>query len=264
MSDEIKESAKALQEASKATKKALEVAEKLGPFFAKCIGEPTEEAAGLVTDKLKFVRWKRQVRFVDRTQEILRARGHEGNTRILPPKFVLPIIENASYEDNDTLQDIWAHLLASALDPGFIDEMRGAFIDILRQLEVVDIKILNIIYLRYRILHPKIKEKINIEKGFYRTPSLFAYDYSHRFVSELGISSKQLYTSIDNLLRVRCIVPFVERKEVKLDDNDDDAFRWLRLKDAVFTFDHQYEQISLTSLGVGFIEACTIYIDEAV
>ena len=263
MSGELKESAKAVQEASKATQKALEVAEKLGPFFAKCIGEPIEEATGIITDKLRSIRWERQVRFVDRVQELLRKRGHEGKTRVLPPKFVLPIIENASYEDNDELPDIWAHLLSSALDPEFNDEVRSAFVDILRQLEIIDVKILNMIYQRYRVFNTKEKEDKNLERGYFRTPSLSEYDHPYRFTRELGINSKQLYVSIDNLIRLRCVVSFVERKEVKLDDGDDDKFRWLRLEDAEFTYDHQYEKISLTSLGLAFCEACNQHFRES-
>ena len=94
--DEIAETAKATQEIAKTTSKALEVADKLGGFVAKVIGEPLESAVGMLSDRLRFMRWERQLRMVDRCEEIIRKRRIEGKTRPVPPKLALPIMENAS------------------------------------------------------------------------------------------------------------------------------------------------------------------------
>ena len=119
LGDEIDETAKATQEIAKTTRKALEVSEKVGSFVAKVIGQPLESAVGMLSDKLRYMRWERQLRMVDRCEEILKKRLVEGKIRPVPPKLALPIMENASLEDNDELQNIWANLLSSALDPTY-------------------------------------------------------------------------------------------------------------------------------------------------
>lgn len=121
---------------------------RLGGFLAKVTREPVEAVTGILTDRLRFMRWERQVRLVDRSREIMLERGIGEECRPVPPKIALPIVENASVEDNDELQDLWANLLVSALDPNRPDSIRIAFIDILKQLEVVDVHVLNRAYLR--------------------------------------------------------------------------------------------------------------------
>lgn len=61
MSDDIVESAKAIQEVAKATQKGIDVSEKLGGFLAKVFGGPMEELAGMVGDKLRVMRWERKL-----------------------------------------------------------------------------------------------------------------------------------------------------------------------------------------------------------
>ena len=72
MSDEISETAKATQEVAKTTGKAIEAAEKLGCFVSRLVGEPFEEVSGMFTDRLRFMRWERLVRLVDRYYEIIK------------------------------------------------------------------------------------------------------------------------------------------------------------------------------------------------
>src|SRR4051812_21658114 len=100
MSDEISETAKATQEVAKTTGKALDVAEKFGRYLSRLVGEPLEEVSGMVTDRLRFKRWERGLRLIDRYDEIIEGRRLSGSSEVAPPKFVLPIIEHASLEEN--------------------------------------------------------------------------------------------------------------------------------------------------------------------
>jgi hypothetical protein len=104
----------------------------------------------ILNDRLQFMRWERKLRLAERGRELLRERGIEGPLRPVPYKLALPIIEHASLEDNDELQDLWANLLTSAVDPKFEGLIRSAYVDIIKQLEVVDVHILDAVYERYR------------------------------------------------------------------------------------------------------------------
>src|SRR6266566_1420752 len=144
MPDEITESAKAVQETAKTVRTGLEATQQLGRFVSRITTEPLETVMGILSDKLQFMRWERKLRLAKRGREILNQRGIQGSLRPIPYKLALPIVEHASLEDNDELQDLWANLLASAVDPKFEGLIRSAYIDIIRQLEVVDVHLLRL------------------------------------------------------------------------------------------------------------------------
>lgn len=257
MNDEISETAKAVQEVAKTTRKSIEATEKLGQFVARVTNESIEAVTGILADKLRFMRWERQLRLRDRLIEIVKERKLEGTFRVIPPKLALPIIESASLEENNELQDLWANLLASAIDPNFNGAIRSAFIDIIKQLEVIDVHILNAIYSRYK------EWRIN-------NPSLSPIEYpidSWKIIMETGMEPAVYETSIDNLIRVRCITSYIEEKEIETEEEDtlgggydDDGWQNMNYlaikKQNEVTFDHQYKLICITSLGESFIEAC--------
>jgi len=120
---ETEEIAKAIQETSKLGQKGLETAEKAAGFFAKVFKASVDEIAGIVTDKLRFVRWKRLVQMSEAVDQILNERGVQ-DTRAVPPKLALPILEDASLEDDPDIQHLWNHLLANAMNPDFNNEIR--------------------------------------------------------------------------------------------------------------------------------------------
>src|SRR5437588_10453696 len=99
MNEEISETAKAIQEVAKTTKAGIEATEKLGGFVSRITDEPLATINGIFSDRLRFIRWERQLRLYDRELEILRERGIENRTRTVPPKLALPIVEYASLEE---------------------------------------------------------------------------------------------------------------------------------------------------------------------
>ena len=54
MSDEVTESAKAIQEIAKTTGQAINVVDKIGQFFARIMKEPIDATCGMLADTLKF------------------------------------------------------------------------------------------------------------------------------------------------------------------------------------------------------------------
>lgn len=99
MSD-AEEIAKAIQESAKFGTKGLDIAEKAGGFFSKVFKEPVDEIAGMITDKLRFIRWKRMVEMSEQIDQIHKQKGIT-NTRAVPPKIALPIIEEATLEEDE-------------------------------------------------------------------------------------------------------------------------------------------------------------------
>ena len=67
----VTETAKAAQEVAKMTGKGIDAGRELGGFFARFIGGPIEQASDIVEDKLRYLRWERQVRLMKRAEEFL-------------------------------------------------------------------------------------------------------------------------------------------------------------------------------------------------
>lgn len=247
MPDEITESAKAVQETAKTVRTGIEATQQLGKFVSRITTEPLETVMGILNDKLQFMRWERKLRLAERGREILRQRGIEGPIRPIPYKLALPIIEHASLEDNDELQDLWANLLASAVDPKFDGLIRAAYIDIIRQLEVVDVHLLNVVYESYKgWLDESLRTAI--QKDYYFSPINYAVgkiDITER----LGIGFAAYENSVDNLMRVRCLTSYVADETIDTEVNTVPNY-------ADVTVDYRYEFICITSLGVSFVEAC--------
>lgn len=236
VSDEITETAMATQEVAKAASKALEVSEKLGTFVAKVLGEPIETAAGILGDKLKFMRWERKNRLIDRVNEMNRQRGLEGKEIPVSPKLAIPIIENASLEENDLLQDLWAKLISSAQDKETSKSVRSAFIDIIKQLEVIDVLLLSAMFDGY-------VNAVGTENVQTQSPGRVVFS-KQNIMTGLNIDEPTYEDSVDNLMRVRCV-----RSEVKV-------MTGMSISGESATIDKGYDSLCLTSLGVKFVISC--------
>lgn len=222
--DEFTESAKAVQEVAKTSNTALGIVKDFGGFVSRIIGEPIDEAVGMLTDKLRYSRWERRQRLIERSKQFIEERDIKGELKPVTPKIALPIIENASLEDNDELQDLWARLIASSVDPNFDGTLRTAFIDILKQLEVIDVHILNYIYNKYLKEIESNTKQIKHSKN----PNLKIYNLNGNrvpiwgkiVIKNLGISGISYMESIDNLIRVRCVASFINDKEIEVPLDD--------------------------------------------
>jgi len=142
MSDE----SKAVEEIAKTTGKAIDAGRELGGFLSKYLGGSVEQAMGIVEDKLKYLRWERQIRLVDRANSFLSKRGLPQPSRKVPLQVAIPLIQGGSLEEDDWLQDRWAALLANAADAASQIEVRRAFISILEDLTPLDALLLEKIY----------------------------------------------------------------------------------------------------------------------
>ena len=227
-----KEIAKAVQEVAELGKKGFDAAEKAGVFVAKVFKEPLEEISGLITDNLRFVRWKRLVKMSDEVNQIHKDKGIN-STRSVPPKIALPIFENSSLEDDPSIQSLWSHLLANAMDPEFSDDIRYGFIDIIKSLTSYEVKLLDIFYL-----------SLKKEGHLYPLDELFQHNIKkEQFIRVLDISSDQYSLIANNLMRVQLIGPAILTGGIKVGSESIAIYKGIDI-------------VTLTPLGVKFVEAC--------
>ena len=89
----------------------------------------------------------------DKTQKKLKRLGTV-NLRLVPPKIALPLIENATIEDDDDLHSLWANLLASAMN-GESEQIEKKFVSVLAELSGDDARNLEMMYRDWQIQKQK-------------------------------------------------------------------------------------------------------------
>ena len=120
------------------TGKAIDASRELGGFLKRYVSGPLDQISGMVEDGLKVMRWKRQIRLMDKADEFMEARGLRSATRPVPLRLAVPILQEGSLEEDDDLQDRWARLLVNAADANSGTEPRHAFVSILKDLTSLD------------------------------------------------------------------------------------------------------------------------------
>jgi hypothetical protein len=138
------------KEIAKAVIKGLELLDKAGTlqkaqaFVGKVIGTPVENIVGLfISDPLVYLRVLALGYYNDRVEKILDARGVK-DPKPVSPSVAIPLIEGASSETREELQDLWAKLIASAMDPARSKHVRLELIDAVKRMAPADALILKI------------------------------------------------------------------------------------------------------------------------
>jgi hypothetical protein len=150
------EAAKAMQEVAKTTSKAIDAAEKLGGFLSKVIGGALIELGGTLQDWAKYFRYKNLLRIQDRVEEIHASRQLQGKTTPIPPRYAIPLIQRASEEDDPTIQELWAALIANATDPNRHLNLNKVLLDVLASIEPLDVAILRFLKSQGWLMHRNV------------------------------------------------------------------------------------------------------------
>jgi hypothetical protein len=167
--------------------------EALRPFtdlISKLFG-PSADQIGLgLAAGWRAWRLKREIRFWQVEQKLIAKGGFEPSA--VPPKILLPIIQNACLEDDDDLQDRWAALLANAANPSPNMTILPGFLDALRQLSPHEAAFLD-------TLCPEPIPKHRV----FSLSHLWIQDIKNAWESATkGISEDLLQLAFDNLARL--------------------------------------------------------------
>jgi hypothetical protein len=137
------ESARAIEETAKATSAAIGAVVKSGEYAGAVAGDLPHNLVGLIGDWVYHKRLRRWNELQKETREILRGRGIED--KVEPsPSVAIPLIDAAIDEDREGLKQLWAKLLAAAMDPQRADLVRPSLIMLLKQLDPLDARVLEL------------------------------------------------------------------------------------------------------------------------
>ncbi|SDS37254.1 Abi-alpha family protein [Bradyrhizobium canariense] len=146
--DAFKEGAKAVQEVAKATGKVVDVGRGAGGWLDRIFGNGIEHAVARrwsdkeMTKRIEaaILDWERLELLVQKVEKRLRDKGIT-QTRLPPPKIMLPLIEHATMEYEDDLHTLWANLLGTALDTDG-DQVHRKYVSTLAELSADDARAL--------------------------------------------------------------------------------------------------------------------------
>jgi hypothetical protein len=209
--------AKAVERGSEAATEAIKAGRDAGGFLAPAL----RQLVGMAEDQFAFWRSMRRVRLFERYKDFMRERGLEAPTRTVDPAVLFPLVERASLERDDRLQDVWAMMLANASDTDSGAEMQTAFVSILADMTHLDVMILgNLAGVRDYAEFPH-----GLPTGM--LPEGIAHGGQHR------PSTDPVSVSLSNLTRLGCIEPIPALGAMS------------------------YARVWITALGKAFVAACT-------
>ena len=108
----------------------------------RLFGPFADELGGLMADPIRVWRFQRSLKLFEKVARLSAARGIE--LKAVPLKTILPILENASVEEDEDLHNRWANLLAnSAIDS---NRVLSFFPDALKRLGPIEARLLDYIH----------------------------------------------------------------------------------------------------------------------
>lgn len=175
------ESAKAISETMKAASTAVEAIVKGGHYAVGVAGDLPHDLVGIIGDWVKHKRLRRWAQLCEETEQILRERGVE-NREDVSPSVAIPLIDAAINEDRDILKQLWAKLLAAAMDPRRTQFVRPSMIELLKQLDPLDAQILQLRYPNDLVGRGDLADRIIDRLGVDRDEAFYSLEHLH----ELG------------------------------------------------------------------------------
>jgi len=110
------------------------LANRCADFMGSTVGE-------LLRDEITLLRWKNAQRVLDRAERYLRDRRTQGK-RTLPLGLAIRFMDGASLEEDPVLQDLWAMLLANAVDPEVKYDISKTHLTLLSEMNAADARVL--------------------------------------------------------------------------------------------------------------------------
>ncbi len=217
------------KETVKTLGKGFDLAQKVGNFIAPLIKGSLEQGIEIFRDKLSYIRWERLNRLIQKSNDYMEELGIDEIQNPIPLKFMIPLLQGASIEEDDNLQDIWIRLLVNSVkDEGI--ELKRVYIDILERISPLEVKILDVIYSlsfdEYRhevLLTHNLPNEIKIQK------------YEKRQNQNISLENEDVELALVNLSRIGCVAPA-----------------------RTAGGGESFEEINMTLLGKKFYEACTL------
>jgi hypothetical protein len=194
---------------------ADEISPEVSRFIGTIAGSPAIEVSELIAEQIRAWRFRLEIRHLRKAMAQLEQAGL--SPKVVPMRTLAPLIEGASLEDDESLGDRWASLLANAASGS--QSVPPSFPGVLRELDPVGAQLLDYVYETHMQLAPDLRPH-------------FAADVT-RAQGEMALSDVELEFHVDNLIRLRLIT-----------------------SPGLFGGGSNMKHVSLTQFGRSFVRAC--------
>jgi len=160
-------------------------ADRIKGFLQKLLGPAVEEAGLILQDHVRRYRLQNQIKILGKAQSMLERANI--NPKAVPLKTLLPLLENASLEEDEDLQSKWAGLLANASRD--FDAVPPCFSEILKQLSPNEARLLDGIHDQICAEMSRVYEEIDISMLRFLGSAGLQHDSIGKLFVRLGLSS---------------------------------------------------------------------------
>ena len=152
-----------------------------------------KELGEMAGDTIRYFRFKNEVNILVKAQAVVKERVYRPNR--ISSKIFGTIVKYGSLEDEESMLDKWANLLANAVNPNAIKETKRTYIEILKQLSPKEALILDKFFDYYSA------ESIRRDHNFQEAISI-----KGEHLKELsGLEQAQYERCMDNILRLNLL-----------------------------------------------------------
>lgn len=229
-------------------KQLLEKSEKL---LKVLFGESFEEIGGIIADQVRLRRFKNQIKIFNRAQEILKEK--KINPQKVSLKVLAPLIEYSSYEEEDTLQEMWSKLIVNALSDTQDTLFQQNCISILNKLTSEEAKLLDVLFklLQQRLDAYNKRNHHRPKSSDEYSVSIFSFGIA-KLAKELGYMKNDFYFKISNLVSLG-LLKWETDVSVEASKTDDDP----NSKDIdVQVYVYNDDEFTFTVIDERFVKIC--------
>ena len=164
--------------------------EEIQTFLNVIVPTFVREGGGIISDTVKFWRWKNLVRIVKKAKDFIEE--EEISPQEVPLKTTIPLLEGATLEEDASMQERWAALLSNAIAGN--KDVTPSYVSILSELSPMEAMLLDKIYDEaQKIDDPEKRKNLQFSK--------------EKVAKGFAISTTEAEIMIENLFRLGLCTP---------------------------------------------------------
>ncbi|WP_284653550.1 Abi-alpha family protein [Flavobacterium terrisoli] len=178
------------------------VVESTESFLKTILGSAVAETGEMITDQIRYRRFKNQVNIFSKAQTLLESKAISPKTINL--KTIVPLIDYSSLEEDEQLQVVWANVIANLASYETEDALNTKCIEVLKEITPNEIILLDFFYSIFKEEESKTLKRWKEQKTFeeerkhvHPDNSVFA-PWKHLDNLKMSLSQVDLY--IDRLI----------------------------------------------------------------
>lgn len=209
-------------------------------FLERVTGPAVDEVGMLLADNVRIWRWKNQIKILESAQRY--AEKHNISLKKIPIKLLVPLLENASLEEDENLQEKWRNLLVNYVDStkSFSSSVYPYLLSQLSSNEVL-------------LLWKLSTSLVNLNRVHSQIPAGMDFSHQEFYISDIKIKKDE----ISNLRRLGLI--FEEEKIVNTKIDSSKVSPQQLLPSSLINYESiKTGNIKLTDIGKHFVEACSL------